>query len=419
MAKKKKKQPVRRPPANHTKQRPNAPLFDQDIAPVPRQAPRNGQMQQVILPLGGTVPSAPPKRNHPPKKTKKNRNKQAVHKRRVTQGEMRRRRIRRRILACVLIFLLVILGAVLSVTVLFKVTDYRIENLDKSQPADTGIYSEDAILSALGIPLEENMYEFSLKEKERQMALELPYLETIEVRRSLPGTLVVRVKPAVEAYKIRCAGGWAVVSPGMKVLDVRAEEPSGLLLIEGQEALHPAAGQPLRLDLLPEPESDKTTQAPSSEESSSQEAASTEQPQSNSEPEMAHSTQPILDTLSCVLEGLAIDDLVAGVDSVQISDLNEISFVYQGRVKVLLGTVNTMDYKLEWARYILLNRNEDGLGPNDRGRLDISHVRDDGSIQPLFTPGPLEEQPRPAPTPAPPPPAEETDTTEPQAEPAA
>ncbi len=411
--KKKKKQPVRRPPARARQPRPAPPLFDQDTAPVPRPAPRNGQLQQVILPMGtaGTPgkPAAPKRKSPPPKKDKR-----AKHKRRVTRGEMRRRRLRRRILACVLIFLLVLLGGVLSVTVLFKVTDYRIENLDKSQPADTGIYSEEAILSALGIPLEENMYQFSLKEKEREMALELPYLETIQVRRSLPGTLVVRVKPAVEAYKIRCAGGWAVISKGLKVLDVRAEEPAELLRIEGQEALHPAAGQPLCVDLPPEPESALSSPPPDSQQSTS-----VTLPESSSAAELgaAESSQPILDVLACVLEGLAVEDLVAGVDSLQISDLSEISFVYQGRVKVLLGTVNTMDYKLEWARYILLNQKEDGLAPTDRGRLDISHVRDDGSIQPLFTPGPLEEEPPPEPQKPPPEPPKPEETA--KAEPAA
>ncbi|EJW93541.1 hypothetical protein EVA_18350, partial [gut metagenome] len=56
--------------------------------------------------------------------------------------------------------LLVIAGSILSVTVLFKVKKLRVENLDKTMPADTGIYTEDAILGALAIPMQENMFQF-------------------------------------------------------------------------------------------------------------------------------------------------------------------------------------------------------------------------------------------------------------------
>ena len=41
-------------------------------------------------------------------------------------------------------------GLTLSVTVLFKVKEFRVENLDKTTPANTGIYTEDAILGAGG-----------------------------------------------------------------------------------------------------------------------------------------------------------------------------------------------------------------------------------------------------------------------------
>ncbi len=54
---------------------------------------------------------------------------------------------------------------------------------------------------------------------------------------------------------------------------------------------------------------------------------------------------------------------------------------------MLLGTANSLDYKLQWAAYLLQNEEGDGLLETDRGVLDISHLRADGSIQPVFSPG--------------------------------
>lgn len=373
--------PVRRPPPSGRKVHPHNPaLFDQDHASVPHRPGPRSSTQQVILPVGGqTAPTTHP-RNHENQKARK---------RRITRGEMRRRRMRRRLLACTGLLILVILGVVLSVTVLFKVSGYRVEGLDRSIPADTGIYSEDAILSALGIPIGENLFDFSLKEKEKEMALALPYLETIQLRRSLPGTLVVRVAPATERYMLSSPGGWVVVSDGLKVLKVQPETPVNLIQIEGVEPIHPAGGMPLVLD--------QPVAADMSEASEAQSAVSVSQTvmsgsgSASSESAEDPETEPILHALYVLLEQMQKDHLIDGVISIDLSDLGEISFLFENRVHVVLGSLNALDYKMEWARYILLNQKGDGLQPSDRGRLDISHVQSDGSIQPLFTPGPVNE----------------------------
>ncbi len=377
--------PVRRPPPSGRNAQPHSrAMFDQDLSPVPhRREPRSG-MQQVILPVG-QQPSAHP-RSHESQKARK---------RRVTRGEMRRRRMRRRLLACAGLLLLVTLGVILSVTVLFKVSGYRVEGMDHSVPADTGIYSEDAILSALGISTGENLFDFSLKEKEKEMALALPYLESIQLRRSLPGTIVVRVEPAVESYKLSSPGGWVVVSKGLKVLKVQPEEPDNLLYIEGVEPLHPAGGMPLVLDQPVTPQS--AVSVPESQSAQSELPELDDSTAASSESSDQPDTEPVLHTLHLLLEQMQTDDLINGVNSINLSDLGEISFLYENRVRVRLGSVNALDYKMEWARYILLNQKGDGLQPGDRGRLDISHVRPDGSIQPLFTPGAAEEQAAPQP----------------------
>ena len=49
--------------------------------------------------------------------------------------------------------------------------------------------------------------------------------------------------------------------------------------------------------------------------------------------------------------------------------------------------MNELDYKLDYAEYMLLNKEGKGCAETDTGRLDCSHVRTDGSLQAIFAQG--------------------------------
>ena len=68
-------------------------------------------------------------------------------------------------------------AVLLSVNLLFKVTAFRIENFDRTTPADTGIYSGEDILNALQIEQDSNLFGFSTAAKAQQLSQALPYLD--------------------------------------------------------------------------------------------------------------------------------------------------------------------------------------------------------------------------------------------------
>ena len=72
-------------------------------------------------------------------------------------------------------------GAFVSINLLFKVTIFRVESYDGSQPVDTGIYTSDELIEALGIEKNSNLFAFSTAEKTQQLALQFPYLEHVAV----------------------------------------------------------------------------------------------------------------------------------------------------------------------------------------------------------------------------------------------
>ena len=331
-----------------------AALFDQQTAPLPPQKKRGGGMQQTVLPLGrapGVPPDAAPcRRKGPPS--------QAAAQRRVSRGEMRRRRRNRRWLAVFFVLLLMAVGAVLSVTVLFKVKHFVVENLDKSTPANTGIYTEEAILGALAVPLEENLFQFSASQRQAAMELQLPYLETIRVRRRLPDTVVVQVEPAVESWCVKHGESWLILSKGLKVLKIEPQQPVNLPLITGLGVQSPVVGGRLQL--------------------------------------------------TTALQAQQLADLLAQLDSQQLTaDCARIDMgggdnayvVYQGRIKVQLGTFNNLEYKLGVAAKLLRNESGEYLGATDRGVLDVSSQLE-GSVHRFpFSPGDFttEESEPPAP----------------------
>ncbi len=78
-----------------------------------------------------------------------------------------------------------------------------------------------------------------------------------------------------------------------------------------------------------------------------------------------------LTTLQAKLEEYGMLD---DVTRMEFADTDQMAFLYQDRISVLLGTLNDLDYKLDRARYVLTNADGKGCAATDTGRLDFSHV---------------------------------------------
>lgn len=310
------------------------------------------------------------------------RRQQSAVPRRLTHSELRRRRRRRNLLMALFGLLVVGVGVALSLTVLFKVENFQVENMDGSTPASTGIYTEDAILGALGVPVGENMFRFSTTEKEKSLVVSLPYLERVEIRRRLPSTLVIRVEPAVETWCAKTDSGWLTLSDGLKIMAISDEQPQWLPALLGLDIEAPVAGYYLQLAT---PESTATPAPAVSGVSSS--SSGTSSSGSSSQAEEAQRTHDPMQELTELLKLLQDYDLKQDCTSIQFGETNELYFIYQNRAKVLLGTFNNLDYKIKFAAYLLHNQDGKGIADNEQGTLDVSHQLEDGSLRPTWSPG--------------------------------
>ena len=219
-------------PEQEAELKPRPGVYDQS-ADRPRQPRANSASPGPARTPGGPPPGKSGKAR------KKRRKKRPP--RPLTPGEARRRRVRRGILAGVLIAVLLAAGFLISAAVLFKIETVTVESPD-GQLA----YDDSQIVAAFGQPAGENLFGFNTAEAQQAIAAALPYLESVEIKRRLPDTVVITATPAVETYTVESAAGWAVLSQSYKVLRVDAEAPAGLVRIDGAQADAPAPGQPVK-----------------------------------------------------------------------------------------------------------------------------------------------------------------------------
>ena len=81
-----------------------------------------------------------------------------------------------------------------------------------------------------------------------------------------------------------------------------------------------------------------------------------------------------LDSLNTLLAALDALGMRGDVTRIEFADPEEMSFLYQDRISVLLGTLNELDYKLKLAQHVLLNADGSGCAATDTGTLDFTHI---------------------------------------------
>ena len=341
-------------------------------APRPAQTSPQRPQQTQPRPQSQLNPQKPGYRPGAPKKQ-----------RRVTQAEQLRRRRRRRMLGVLAVLAVLAAAVLLSVNLLFKVTAFRIENFDRTTPADTGIYSGEDILNALQIEQDSNLFGFSTAAKTQELSLALPYLDRVQVDIQLPGTVVVKVEPATERFAVPYDGGWAILSDRLKILRLADSRPDGMLSLSMtlDDTFDPQVGTYV------EPASyNSLLDAPEQAAASGDAAEPTPTPTATVAPEVVYLQTPAPEVLQTLLTELHEKDLFDGITAVDIADLSRISVVYQDRIRVVLGNDTNMEYKLRLAAVALTDPDQ-GLLPADRGTLDVSMTESDGGIKAYFDPG--------------------------------
>ena len=278
-------------------------------------------------------------------------------KRKLTRAAIRRRRIIRRLTAFALLLCVIAAGVYLTVTMLFKISSIQVQTADGTQVTEIAGYSADSILQTLGVQVEENIFSFDSGAKAAELERQYPLLESIRVVRDYPNTVVVQVTEATPTYAVQAGSSWLTLSDKFKILSADPAQPDGLCTLYGGEATTAAPGEQLSFAA---PEADST--------------ASTSAASDSSASGVVDETDAKMSALATLQTKLDEYGMLGDVTRIEFADTEQIAFLYQDRISVLLGTLNDLDYKLDRARYMLNNEDGKGCAATDTGRLDFSHV---------------------------------------------
>ncbi len=216
-------------------------------------------------------------------------------------------------------FIIVIAAVVLSLTVMFKTTEIKVE-------AEGLPYSDEQVIEASGLSMSDNIFLAKRKAAEKKLVESFPYVEAADVSFRIPGTQIITIETAIPSYQVQFSGGYAVVSGNCRILEVNEKQKNEIPLLKGIKLDHTQPGEYITFEKA--------------------------------------STKQILDE---VVKNINEND-VGNIYGIDISNAANIELNYDNRITILLGLPEDVGYKLRTAKAII----NGSLAANDKGTLDVS-----------------------------------------------
>lgn len=231
-------------------------------------------------------------------------------------------RIKRIIISIAIGLAVLIIGVILSLTVLFKTEKIDVEG--------DVYYDQQQIVAFSNVSLQQNIFIGSWNSTPEEIVKNLPYVESADIGFAIPDTITIKIKNAVPTYAVKDGDGWIIVSSKGRILDTANEKADDLVELKCGEIKNKGKGQYIDFG-------------------------------DDSVPEILHSVAK-----SFAANGI---DKITGFD---ISNLSAITINYDGRIDINIGLPEDIDYKIKTA-FTIINEK---LDPNHMGTitgtLDVS-----------------------------------------------
>ena len=223
-----------------------------------------------------------------------------------------------------IVTVVLIIGVVLSLTVLFKTQAYEVTGSTK--------YSESELIDTCGIDKGQNIFLAPKRPAEKRLKNQYPYIEDVDVSFKIPDTIRISVIEAVEGYMVKLSDSeYLVISTKGRILDKAADKNA----------------YDLPIFIGPKPVSGELGDYVSYED------------------------ETVLDMIESITQTFA-DNGYQGITEIDATNTANISFTYDNRIKVKLGIPEDLDYKIRTAMTIInenLDKNNTGTL---QGVLDVS-----------------------------------------------
>ena len=235
-------------------------------------------------------------------------------------GNVRKKRRRRKqnlsLYYAAIFFLVVTVGIILSLTVFFNVKEVNVTG--------NSIYTNNDIILASGIKTGDNLIRLGSSKAEKKIVSSLPYVDTATITKKFPDKVEIEVTPSKEFANIKYESGYLLISDSGKILSYSVSPKQGYPIIIGCENENFDPGKPVTI--------------------------------ADEENEKAFYS---------LIETMIAEDVTEKITEIDISDRYNISIVYDDRIRVELGSLNDLSYKLRFS-YMLVNEK---ISINKRGTL--------------------------------------------------
>ena len=201
--------------------------------------------------------------------------------------------------------LLVVAIFIFCAAIFFKITDIVVEG--------NNLYTDEEVVEASGLALGDNLLAVSRGTVAGRIQASLPYVEDVQVGRTLPGTVTVTVRESDAVYAVYAANGtvWLVNSSG-KLLEQASPGASSYPWLVGVTVQTPQAG-------------DQAV------------CAETE----------------ALDAALTVIQLLEATDYLPKIVEIDVTKPYDIILRYESLYEIHLGGVDQMEYKMRYLTAIL------------------------------------------------------------------
>lgn len=215
-----------------------------------------------------------------------------------------------------------IIGVILSLTVLFKT--------EKIEVVGDKYYDEKQIIAFSGVEYQENIFMGAMYNTSDKIVKNLSYIENASVSFNIPDTITITVVDATPSYVIPNGNGYLLVSSKGRILEEISENKDKLPELTCGDIKTTEVGQ-----------------------------------------YVSFSDANVPDILEDVSQSL-INNKVKNITGFDVTDTANIKLVYDGRIDINIGLPDDIDYKIRTAMTIINEK----LDPNNTGlvagTLDVS-----------------------------------------------
>ncbi len=248
-----------------------------------------------------------------------------------------------------------------------------------SQPISQTTYTVGDIVQLLQVKTGDNLLYIDLKNLAQKIEQHCPYLENVKVSYKLPNTILVKAEIAQPKYYLELEQGYAILSSNKKVLEIAEQQPQEQVCLNlGKVTAE--TGFTVRFEPNPQPVDEAAIlgQTTLSEEGR---IKALKEAKEQAELEAKKNAEARSQSLELILQLIEKWNLTEDITKIDVNDEMELQLWYQHRIQVKLGTENQLDYKIQFAQEILTKQ----LSSSDKGELDVSYIREDGELRPVFS----------------------------------